>query len=121
MAATQMWLALQQDLQPYKTQLATMAETVVNEEVSNYPVFLAYPSDEQSIGLGLSLFAVPSKSGQDWALHLTTLEELVSRQIVQMEKVDDFRTLYKNNQPTLCFLIFLEGAATFGFLAAEQV
>ncbi len=119
MAVTQLWLALQEDLQAYRTKLVAMAATVVNQEVSNYPVFLAYPSDEEPIGLGLSLFVVPSGQGQDWALHLTTLEELVSRQIVRMEKVDDFRTLYKNNQPTLCFLIFLEGAATFGFLASE--
>ncbi len=110
------WIQLQEDLRPYKAKLAEVANTVKDEDVSNYPVFLAYPEEEQTIGLGLSLFRVPSQGQMAWALHLTTLEELVSKQVVLPEKVDDFRALYKKSADDLCLLIFVDAAARFGFL-----
>lgn len=110
------WVQLQEDVRPYKAKLAEVANTVKDEDVSNYPVFLAYPEEEQIIGLGLPLFQVPGQGQMTWALHLTTLEELVSKQIVLAEKVDDFRARYKKSTEELCLLIFVDGAARFGFL-----
>ncbi len=110
------WIQLQEDVRPYRPQLAAAAETVVNEEVSNYPVFLAYPGEEQSVELGLPVFSVPTSRGRKWAIHLTTLEELVARQVVVTEKVDNFRKVYKNTPNAVCFLIFTAGEARFGFI-----
>lgn len=120
MTNEQSWLQLQENLQPYKSKLAEVATTVRDEDVSNYPIFLAYPEEEQTIGVGLPLFRVAGRGQNAWALHLTTLEELVSKQVVRNEKVDDFRTLYKKSEDALCLLIFVEGEARFGFLPIKE-
>ncbi|MEL6141171.1 MAG: hypothetical protein AAFU67_06105 [Bacteroidota bacterium] len=110
------WIQLQEDVRPYRSKLAAAADTVMNEEVSNYPVFLAYHSEDQSLELGLPVFDLPTQRGRTWSIHVTTLEELVARQIVVRDKVDNFRQVYKNTPNSVCFLIFTEGEARFGFV-----
>lgn len=110
------WIQLQEDLRIYRPQLAEAANTVVDQEVSNYPIFLAYPGEDNTIGVGIPVFSAPTGRGQVWSIHLTTLEELVTRQIVLQDKVDNFREVYKSRQNAICFLIFTDGEARFGFV-----
>ena len=110
------WIQLQEDVRPYRDKLSEAATTVRDQDVSNYPVFLAYPGEEQTIGLGIPVFEVPTSRGRSWSVHITTLEELVARQIVKNEKVDNFRQVYNSTPDNLCFLIFTEGEARFGFV-----
>ena len=110
------WIQLQEDIRPHLIELGQAADTVVNEEVSNYPVFLAFPVGEKTLELGLPVFEVPTPRGRTWQVHVTTLEELVARQVVLREKVDSFRQVYKNTPNAICFLIFTDGQARFGFL-----
>ncbi|MEM9837028.1 MAG: hypothetical protein AAF828_11025 [Bacteroidota bacterium] len=116
MAKNTEWIQLQEDIKPYRPQLIEAADTVINQEVSNYPVFLAYPGEEQTIGVGIPVFTAPTPRGRNWAVHVTTLEELVAKQIVQTEKVDHFLKVYKSTPNSICFLIFTEGEARFGFV-----
>lgn len=116
MSPSKDWIALQEDLRPFRDKLRQAAETVVTEDVSNYPVFLAYPGQENTIGLGIHVFEAPTARGQSWSVHLTTLEELVARQVVLNDKVDNFRKVYRNTPDSLCFLIFTDGEARFGFI-----
>jgi hypothetical protein len=37
------WVQLQDDILPFRGGLGQAADTVVNENVSNYPIFFAYP------------------------------------------------------------------------------
>jgi len=116
MAQNTEWIQLQEDVRPYRAKLTEAADTVINEEVSNYPVFLAYPNEEQRVEVGLPVFDLPTQRGRTWSIHITTLEELVARQVVAREKVDNFRQVYKNTPNSVCFLIFTEGEARFGFV-----
>lgn len=117
MTQTTEWIQLQEDLRPYLPKLAEAADTVVDEQVSNYPVFLAFPAEnEKVLEIGLTVFTAPSPRGRSWTVHITTLEELVARQIVLREKVDNFIKIYKDSPDTVCFLIYTEGEARFGFV-----
>lgn len=121
MAQTTEWIQLQEDLRPHLPKLAEAASTVVDEQVSNYPVFLAFPAEtEQVLELGLPVFTAPTARGRSWTVHITTLEELVARQIVVRDKVDTFRKVYKESPNTVCFLIYTEGEARFGFVPHHE-
>lgn len=121
MAQSTEWIQLQEDLRPYVPKLAQAADTVMDEQVSNYPVFLAFPAEtEKVLELGLPVFNAPTPRGRSWTVHVTTLEELVARQIILREKVDDFRKIYKDTPNTLCFLIYTEGEARFGFVPRKK-
>ncbi|PHI20438.1 hypothetical protein CEQ90_08230 [Lewinellaceae bacterium SD302] len=118
MAKNTEWIQLQEDLRPHLPKLSQAADTVVNEEVSNYPVFLTYAATEdKALQLGIPVFVAPTARGREWTVHVTTLEELATKGIVLREKVDDFIKIYKSNVGQLCFLIYTEGEARFGFLA----
>ncbi|MEL6394167.1 MAG: hypothetical protein AAFR97_15595, partial [Bacteroidota bacterium] len=81
MPTTTEWIQLQDDVRPHLPLLAQAADTVVEQEVSNYPVFLAYFAEDQDMELGLAVTQIPSSRGRVWAVRITTLEELVARQV----------------------------------------
>ncbi|MEM6396621.1 MAG: hypothetical protein AAF741_09755 [Bacteroidota bacterium] len=116
MPTTTEWIQLQDDVRPHLQLLSEAADTVIEQEVSNYPVFVAYFAEEQDLEVGLPVTQISSSRGRVWALRITTLEELVSRQVVLREKVDNFRQVYRNTPDSICFLIWTDGEARFGFV-----
>ncbi|MFT5998094.1 MAG: hypothetical protein ACI81P_000541 [Neolewinella sp.] len=110
------WVQLQTDVQPFRDQLAEAAETVVDEGVSNYPIFFAYNGPDNEQAPGIAVTKIPTKRGIVWQVNLTTLEELVAKTVIPPEKIDPFREVYKKNHAELCFLIVDEEGARFGFV-----
>lgn len=113
---TQNWVQLQTDIHPYRDALADAADTVVDEGVSNYPIFFAFAGEVNEQAPGISVTEIPTKRGVVWNINLTTLEELVAKTIIPPEKIDPFREVYKKNHAELCFLIVDEDGARFGFV-----
>ncbi len=110
------WIQLQDDVRPYLPSLTTAAETVIDQDVSNYPVFFAYGGEENNHAPGLFVLEIFTPRGTHWRVNVSTLEELVARQVVDQAKIDPFRTVYKNNPAALCFLIVDAEGARFGFV-----
>lgn len=102
-------------LKRYRSTLAEAAETVRTEDVSHYPIFVAAKTD---IDLGIPLLlrgALP----EDWAVNASTLEEFHAKRVIDVEKIDDFRTLYRKHNEDICVFVFLtDGSAKFVFIPA---
>lgn len=107
-------LALRQQLRPYLLLMKKAATAIVDSEVSKYPIFVVYQG-EDTIGLGLSVVA-GTPQNNNWSINATTLEELVTKQVITMDKVDDFRALFKNKAGHACWLVWNEGPAQFVFV-----
>lgn len=116
MTATSNWVQLQTDVEHYRAPLSQAAETVIDEKVSNYPIFIAYAGDEAEKVPGIFVLDVPTDRDLVWTINVTTLEELVTKQIVTTDRVDSFRKVYRENVDQLCFLIVDEAGARFGFV-----
>lgn len=110
------WVQLQTDVEPHKAKLAAAAETVRDEDVSNYPIFFAYAGAENKHAPGIEVMVIPTTRGTAWNVNISTLEELVTKRIVESDKIDPFRKVYKNSPDSLCFLIVDEEGARFGFV-----
>ena len=82
---------LEQELQPYKAILSKAADAVMNQEVSDYPIFVVH---QQEVSMGIPLVD-KDKSKGNWSVNVSSLEEFVTKQIVDNNKVDDFRKTYK--------------------------
>lgn len=113
------WAQLQTDINAYYAQLNEAATTVVDEKVSNYPVFVAYAGTDVESMPGIHVLDIPTGRELVWTINVTTLEELVARQVVQQEKIDPFRKVYKDNAGQLCFLIIDEAGGRFGFVPSR--
>ena len=106
---------LQNSLSPLMPVLGKVADTVLGEGVSSYPIFVVFQG-AQEIGLGLPLVQAEEGGQQNWTIHISTLEEMVSRQIVGMDRVDRFRQVFKDPTGHLCMLVWDQGEARFIFL-----
>ncbi len=115
MATVADWHQLREDLHPYLPLLAQAADAVVDQEVSNYPLFVAYHGEEVA-ALGLPVLREGTVGGSAWSINVSTLEELVARNVIGMERIDNFRQVYRGRAGSLCFLIWQDQTANFAFL-----
>lgn len=106
--------ALQKALTPFLPLLAKAADTIVDQDISNYPIFVVYQKEEQA-GLGLAVVAGTTENDH-WSVNISTLEELATKQVVAMEKVDSFRKIYQSNSDSLCWLVWQKGTAQIVFV-----
>lgn len=104
---------LEKELSPYKALLAKAAETIRDQDVSNYPIFVFHKGE---LDIGLELVA-PSENHIGWLVNASTLEEFVARQIVNgQERIDEFRATYKQHDQHFCLFVLSELGHNFIFL-----
>lgn len=103
---------LEQELRIYIQPLSEAADTVVNENVSNYPIFIAHQSDTN---IGIPIIDREKVVG-NWSINLSSLEEFATKGLIVKDKLEEFKELYKSNDQQLCFFVLSELGATFNFL-----
>ena len=79
---------LRQELLPFLPLLEKTAESVRDQDISNYPIFVLYQQEENA-GLGIPVVAADSAS-TPWSVNVSTLEELATKKVVAMENVERF-------------------------------
>lgn len=112
MGKTEKLLALEQELKIYVKAMKEAAQIIIDEDISNYPIFVAH---QQEVEIGIQLIKAGEGSGV-WNIHASTLEEFVSKSIIFSEKVDDFKATYKSPHSHVCVFVLSELGATFNFL-----
>ena len=99
-------------LKRYRSTLAMAAETIRTENVSNYPIFVA---TKLEIDLGIALL-LRGDLPDNWAVNASTLEEFHAKRIIDVEKIEEFRTLYRQHNEDICVFVLSEGGAKFVFI-----
>ncbi len=84
--------------------------TIQNEGVSNYPILVAYPT-MTTIEIGL-----PILESERYAFNATTLEELAMKKVIDLSKVNEFRSLYKEKKQSFCIFLLDQPAPQFIFV-----
>ncbi|HRW74409.1 MAG: hypothetical protein R2787_16155 [Saprospiraceae bacterium] len=105
---------IKSDLQPYIRMMGTLADQVLVQDVSNYPIFVIHPD---TIELGLPV--VEKSAHNRWAIHVSTLEEFSTKQIIQEDKIQEFRRIYKDPKAHLCLFVLSDLGAQFIFLPRD--
>ncbi|MEM1318710.1 MAG: hypothetical protein AAGG75_00570 [Bacteroidota bacterium] len=104
---------LESQMAPYVSLLAKASDTILDKEVSSYPIFVAYRNT--SVNIGLELLSAAPNSG-DWSFNASTLEEFAAKQLIQPARVDHFREIFKSPSEHLCLFVVDEFGATFVFI-----
>ena len=102
--------ALDVEIKKNKKRFLQTVKTIQDENVSNYPILIAYPSFT-NIDIGLLI-----NEGKTLSFNATTLEELAMKKVVKMEKIDEFRELYKAKKDTFCIFLLEKPAPQFIFI-----
>ena len=104
---------LQTELKPYFKLLGDAAETILDQDISKYPIFVVHKFEELELGIPLLQRAEPQIG---WSVQASTLEELATKRLIEMSKVDHFREVYKDPREYLCLFVLMDGGANFVFL-----
>ena len=80
---------LASEIQPYKALLAKASDSILDQEITKYPIFVLHQHD---IEVGIPI----TKDDSLWKIHASSLEEFVSKQIIEQNKIDSFRTIFKS-------------------------
>lgn len=110
--SSELLLQMQTELQPLKVPLGLAAETIVNENVSNYPIFVVH---QQMVEVGIPVID-KAKHGGNWSVNASTLEEFSTKNLIHPDKLDEFRKVFKPVKEQLCLFVLSEIGATFVFL-----
>ena len=110
MLENQLFKNLKAELLQSKDWFVQAIQTIQNEEVSNYPIVVAYPKST-SIEIGINSF-----SAELYSYNLSTLEELAMKKVVHLENIDDFRKLYKKHTTSICVFLIDKPAPQFVFV-----
>jgi len=92
--------------------LSQASDTIIEQGVSSYPIFVLH---RLPIEIGISLREAQNLEA-DWHIRASTLEEFVTRQVIDSDKVDDFKKVYKPTESHLCLFVVDKSGATFVFL-----
>lgn len=103
---------LENELKPYVPALGKASETILTQNVSEYPIFIAH---QQQMDIGIPIMEKDTIKG-DWSINASTLEEFTTKGLIQVNKIDDFKSVYKNPEEFLCLFVISEIGATFVFL-----
>ena len=109
----QLYSSFIEQLKPWIAVLGQASDTLINQGVSNYPIAVISNED---IELGIAL----SKEGEDvLRIKISTLEEFVSKRVIDSEKVNEFKNAYKDPEIYLCLAIFTIGENEIIFLPKD--
>lgn len=103
---------LHEDLDICKNLLWTLKEQILDNDISNYPIFVA-----SSEVLDLGKLVVDKESMEiNWYFMASHLEEFAIKQIIAEDKIDSFRKVYKEHLDELCIFVMTENSGDFVFL-----
>lgn len=112
MSTTTQYLQLEEELKPYREILGKAADAVVTQEVSDYPIFVVH---QQIMDMGIQI--IEKDNGlKKWSVNVSSLEEFVTKQIIQPERVENFKSVYKDPEVSLCLFVLSELGASFIFI-----
>lgn len=103
--------SLEQELKTYKKVLQQASSAIVTQNVSNYPIFVAH---QHEANIGLSLIK-KEEQATEWSINASTLEEFVTKNIVDNSKIEEFKTIYKTPNSHACIFVLSEIQSTFVF------
>ncbi len=102
---------LEQVVKEHESVLSSAVITVVDEGVSNYPMLVVH---REHIEIGIPLMQIGTEPG--WMVHISTLEELSARKVMESERIDEFREIYKNPAEFLTVLYIENSEASILFI-----
>ena len=116
-STSQHLLEIESILRERETLIAQYIDTVLDQDVSEYPILIWHSEHEVAAGVLLLEDLDPG----EWSVRISTLEELSSKNLIRSERVDDFLKVYQDPKLKYCMLIVHEGQAVFSFLPRRQL
>ena len=105
--------SLEKDIQLFKESIREASESIIQDGISSYPVFIAH---RIPFFMG-EIILDKEELITEWSISATTAEELIRQGVIQVEKAKFFISNYKPAQEYMClFVVPSEEEAHFIFI-----
>jgi len=104
--------SLEKIIRPHQQLLGQASDSILQQEISKYPIFVA---SKKGIQIGIPLLNPEALNGE-WFLYVSTLEEFATKNLIHNDRVDNFRSIYKSTTEFFCIFLIEDIGATFVFL-----
>ena len=108
---------LKNEIIPYLPMMDQAAETVRDQDVSMYPIFVFH---QQEVAIGLNVVDRNKVLG-NWSVNVSVLEEFVAKQLIAEANVEEFKKRYKEPESHFCIFVLSELGAEFIFIPRDKV
>jgi len=95
-------LELRSDLKVIGDYFKEIANEVIELGITEHPIFIAHR--EKSVQLGRPIIK-KDLSKTHWSFNASHMEEFVKKGFLEEEKLDQFKSVYKNPARFICFFI----------------
>lgn len=116
MSITESILQIEQQLKVHNDIVTNAAEIILDNEVTKYPIFIA---TQQEVELGINVINHETTTAA-WSVYASSLEELVSKQIIASDKIDEFRKTYKDPREFNCYFVISSLGTQIAFLPSTS-
>ncbi|WP_069659212.1 hypothetical protein [Arcticibacter eurypsychrophilus] len=103
--------SLEKDLKFYSESIKEVSAEIVNEGISDYPIFIAH---QHEVNIG-ELILDKTDLGTSWSVQASTLDEFIKKGIIHPEKKDRFIKTFKNPEDFICVFVIVPEGANFVF------
>jgi hypothetical protein len=110
--STDKFRLLNRELESYKKMMGEAGDIIRAQDISDYPIFIIH---QQYVEIGIPI-AEKGKVKGNWSVNASTLEELVSKSVIEETRYDDFIEVYKDPEEFLCLFTLSELGAQFIFI-----
>lgn len=107
--------SLKGDLILFKASINEVALEILQEGISEYPIFIAH---QIKIPIG-EMILDHTELAMSWSISASTMEEFIENKLIEADKQDLFIKNYKDVKKHICIFIISEGGASFVFVPYE--
>ena len=113
---TSKYAQLESELESYIPVMSKASDAVISQKISKYPILVVH---QDLIEIGIELVNKNETTG-NWFVRISSLEEFVTKKLIEEIKVDSFRTIYKDQKKYLCLFVLSELGAQFIFMPRKE-
>ncbi len=110
-------VSVQDDIRVYGDYLQDIAKTLIEEKITNCPIFVAH--EEEAIQLGKPVID-RTKSKTAWSINASMLEDFVNHQLLDEPQRLNFMEIYKDPKKFACVFLLTEEFCSFVFCPYEE-
>ena len=104
---------LHKQILPYRKALIDASRIMSDKEVTEYPIFIFHKDSD--IEVGIELINRENVAG-DWSVRASSMEEFSSKSLILPEKLENFKSVYKDPEDWLCLFVLSELGPQFVFI-----
>ncbi len=107
--------SIQNDVAQIAPQLRVISQRVVDEEISEYPIYVA---SQEVIDIGRAIFDRDAIN-LNWFFTATILEDFVHRGLISQTKLSEFQRTFGDPREKACIFVITESEGHFIFVPFE--